>query len=196
MNFIGIDVGLTGAVGIVENGTIYAEEIKTAKMLEGAYNTWYNADYLLERFRSLQPFNAIVEYQRPMSKQGVTTMFRLGRGFGLLEGLIASTANSYALIDPKQWQNYFIKKYLTKEEILAFKEKTKDIEYIKTQLNECEFKDFYVHYSSLKSASLTKLRSMYIYHKMSQVENLPLLKNHNMIDALLLVSFSLKYNFS
>lgn len=190
MNYVGIDVGLSGAIAVVDNEkAIEVDAIDVVKVETGAYKRWYDVPNILSRLISLKPYTAVLEYQRPMPKQGVASMFRLGRGFGTLEGLLAATAESYQIVDPKAWQNYFIKKYLLKEEQNAFK--TKDIEYIKTLLTECDFKEYFIKYSNLKSSSLTKLRSIYVYYKLLQDSNffIPVVKDHNKIDAILISMF-------
>lgn len=190
MNYVGIDVGLSGSISIYDGKSLTIKKMPTYKIEDNTYSNWYDIVELLNIFNSIKPFKAILEYQRPMSKQGVTSMFRLGRGFGLLEGLIATTSEEYKIIDPKLWQNYFIKKYLTKDEKTYLKEKTKNIDYILNKIEINEFKNFLTSYSSKKSFSLSKFKSMFIYQKICLENSLfTFSKDHNIIDSILISLF-------
>ena len=39
-----------------------------------------------------------------MPKQGVSSTFKTGRGFGQLEGLLSGMGVSYTLVKPREWQ--------------------------------------------------------------------------------------------
>lgn len=193
MNYVGIDVGLTGAIAIYNEGKVTYKKMPTYKVETGSYNNWYDIIELLNIFNNLKPYKAVIEYQRPMSKQGVTSMFRLGRGFGLLEGIIASTSEDYKIIDPKTWQSFFSKTYLSKEEKIYLKEKTKNIKFILNQIKLENFKIYLTNYSTKKTFSLSKFKTMFIYQKMClENNNLEFLKDHNLIDSILIALFCAK----
>ena len=145
-------------------------------------------------FQNHYPGKVALEYQRPMSNQGVTTMFRLGRGFGLLEGLTHSIYYKDVVIyDPKTWQNYMAKKFLTKEQIEAFKSKSLDYNYILSTIadEDSEFKEKYLKLSGNKTSSPSKMKSLLIYYfMMKQEENVNLkFTDNNIIDAFLISKY-------
>lgn len=45
-----------------------------------------------------------IEKQQAMPKQGVVSMFGLGRGYGIWEGLIAARYWPYTLVRPQKWK--------------------------------------------------------------------------------------------
>lgn len=190
---IGIDVGLEGAFSIFDSENKLAEIIKTpiVKITIGAYKRWYDIKEIISIFKTYSPAKILIEYQRPMSGQGITSTFRLGRGFGLIEGLAYSIIeNEILIIDPKKWQNYFAKKYLTSEEIKCFVKKTKDMDTIKEKIKQPEVKEWFEHYIELKSMSLSKAKSFFIYYRIMQKNNTLLNMDnkidHNAIDAYLI----------
>jgi len=50
-----------------------------------------------------------IEEQRPMHKQGVTSTFSTGRGYGILEGIVAALELPYELIRSVDWQKEMFK---------------------------------------------------------------------------------------
>lgn len=199
--YIGIDVGLTGSICILDDKGKLSESIKmpVVDVEDSAYKHWYDIDSILRIFQNHYPAKVLLEYQRPMQNQGVTTMFRLGRGFGLLEGLTYSIYyKDVTISDPKTWQNYLSKKYLSKDQIKAFTKKTLNYDYIISTIEDSEFKEYYVKMCGNKTTSPSKARALYIYHQMNKDE-LSLSKSsikytdHNLVDAYLIAKF-LFYN--
>ena len=86
MYYIGIDVGLNGSICILNNKGKLEKSLKmpVVKIEEGAYKHWYNLNEIIDLFNNYKDSKIILEYQRPMPGQGSASMFRLGRGFGLI----------------------------------------------------------------------------------------------------------------
>jgi len=190
--FIGIDVGLSGAVSILDVNSIVVKiiEIPTVKVVNSAYKRWYDVNKLKELFNSYPSSFCILEYQRPMTGQGISSTFRLGRGFGLLEGLTNVLCDNVIITDPKTWQNYFKKKYFSKEQIQAFKDKVYDDKCIIDSIKNPDLKERYLKYSSSKSASVSKIKSLFICDIVcSETNEYINFKNHNLIDAFLIAKF-------
>lgn len=190
--FIGVDVGLSGAICILNSNNTIVEivEIPTTEIVNSAYKRWYNIDKLKETFNSYSSSFCILEYQRPMTGQGISSTFRLGRGFGLLEGLTSLTCKKVIITDPKTWQNYFKKKYFTEEQIQAFKDKLYDDECIIDSIKNPDLKERYLKYSNSKSASVSKIKSLFICDIVCNESNEYInFKNHNLIDAFLITKF-------
>jgi crossover junction endodeoxyribonuclease RuvC len=66
-------------------------------------------EYALSAIRDIFEFFTLemvgLEIQQAFTKQGVTSTFKTGRGFGLLEGILVGLKIPYTLIKPKSWQS-------------------------------------------------------------------------------------------
>ena len=60
---------------------------------------WLRGCYTEEEVRMVA-----IEEQRPMHKQGVTSTFSIGKGFGTLEGIVAALDLPYIIVRPMDWQ--------------------------------------------------------------------------------------------
>jgi crossover junction endodeoxyribonuclease RuvC len=108
MTFIGIDPGLGGAIALLSaDGKIVAVwdmpvlAIKKGKKLRHEYLP-------AEIYRLLQtvslPASVLLELVRSRPGQGVTSMFSMGRGVGVLEGVIASLGLPLTYTTPQSWK--------------------------------------------------------------------------------------------
>ena len=103
---IGIDPGLQGGIAIIS-----MEEIKTLKMpviSQGKKKTYDHPQLrlLFQRLYPLEPY-AILEQQQPMPKQGVTSMFSIGYGFGVLKQCLVDFAIPHEVVRAQVWQKEF-----------------------------------------------------------------------------------------
>lgn len=193
MYYIGIDVGLSGSICILNEFGDLIESIKmpTVKVTDSAYKHWYDIKSIINIFTKYNNAKMILEYQHPMSGQGISTTFRLGRGFGLLEGLSSIVyGDNVKILDPKVWQNYLIKKYLTVEQKKSFMKKTLNYEYILTFIDNGEFKDWYSKWIFNKTTSPAKARAIFLFYIISKQEILNIkYSDHNLIDAYLIARY-------
>lgn len=51
----------------------------------------------------------VLEKQTPMPGQGVTSMFSIGYGFGLWEGILMSLGISYVVVHPRTWKKEMLR---------------------------------------------------------------------------------------
>ncbi len=130
MIYIGIDPGLSGAVGVIQedsligpHGDIDQYSVFDTPTLTVAgeknkrmHNTVAMAD-LLHPFAT-DPKNVLVilESVHAMPKQGVSSSFSFGRGLGIWEGIIAALGLPLEMPSPQRW----------KKEMLADQGKDKD----------------------------------------------------------------------
>jgi len=188
LNILSIDVGLTGAICFFNGKEFEVNKMPLVKVEDSSYSRWYNTVEILkifDKYNKVKDIKVLLEYQRPMSKQGVVSVFRLGRGFGLLEGILRAIFDNVILIDPKTWQNFIHKKFLSKEEIRLFKE----FKYEELSKNlESLYKELFIKKYNTKSLKQTKIKSFYSLCKSKYIEILPkdLLKDHDKIDSVLL----------
>lgn len=114
---IGIDPGLTGAIAVLTpSGQIALFDTPTAKIKQGKT---YKTDYLpyemadiIRRFRSSMVFIEKV-HAMPMfstnkegkeKRQGATSLFRFGEGYGLWLGIIAALEMQITKVAPQTWK--------------------------------------------------------------------------------------------
>jgi crossover junction endodeoxyribonuclease RuvC len=97
MNLIALDPGLSGAIAILHNGTITARPLPIAgKALDlGA---------LTAIIRDAPPELAIVEKVHSMPRQGVSSTFKFGQGYGALLGITAAMGIPTELVTPQRWK--------------------------------------------------------------------------------------------
>lgn len=114
---VGIDVGLTG--GLAALGTT----LKTARCMpiipgsrkgsrKGSKNE-LDIDEVVNWIRELAKTHAIrlvvIERQRSMPKQGVTSMFRLGEVYGALQGVVRALGLPMLKVQPKDWKDVVLR---------------------------------------------------------------------------------------
>lgn len=112
--YIGIDPGLSGALGwLIDSGHEHAGTIDpaTATVKVGTAN---RSDYLVPamaasvaelcaRWQGHEP-RAVLERIHSMPGQGVASMYKLGRGSGIWEGILSALTIPYETVDPARWK--------------------------------------------------------------------------------------------
>lgn len=111
MIFIGIDPGLSGAVGVLgadEDAMLQLVFDTPTVLVEGEttkrkYLTASMA-LLLEPYADKQNVLAILENVHSMPKQGVASSFSFGEGKGMWEGILAAYRIPTELVSPQRWK--------------------------------------------------------------------------------------------
>lgn len=114
---IGIDPGVSGAVAcIVLPNTYIVWDTPTLTVTVGKKHrnvmNLIECAAILEGFKAFGPAMAAIEWAQPMPKQGVTSVFNYGEGFGSWLGILSALAIPFIRVRPQQW----------KKEILAGRE--------------------------------------------------------------------------
>lgn len=108
MRLAGIDPGITGAIAVLEDGSIRAVYDLPVTPKATGKGQALNAALLARMVAELRIDAALIEAQRPMTKQGVrqgvTSVFSLGRTTGVLEGVLAAVGVPYELVEPAVWK--------------------------------------------------------------------------------------------
>ena len=115
MVFLGIDPGFTGALcALHEDGRILAL-VDTPTMRVGEKREYDLAQMArtLASFRSgrfLNPaeFRVALELTVPMPRQGVVSMWLMGFGVGVWEGLLAALSIPMERVRPQRWQGVML----------------------------------------------------------------------------------------
>jgi hypothetical protein len=103
---IGIDPGLTGAVAVLGTTDVMVWDTPTVK-LNGPRRA--RREYDLHQMRAVMvPWQrrgfAYIEATHAMPKQGVCSMWTMGYGVGVWEGLLAALEIPWARVRPQRWQ--------------------------------------------------------------------------------------------
>ncbi len=101
---LGIDPGLDGGLVLLEGSCI--SELVVTPTMPGSSGSKreYDLPALRELFLRLKPDHVFLEKAQAMPGQGVTSMFTIGHGYGLLRGLIVGIGVPHTLVHPRTWQ--------------------------------------------------------------------------------------------
>lgn len=110
--YIGIDPGLSGALAaIYPGGAVEVHDVPTLDVgrngkVRREYNTWAMGGLLMgvESPPGGRRRLAIIEAVHAMPGQGVRSMFTLGYGLGVWEGLLAGHGIRYERVTPQRWK--------------------------------------------------------------------------------------------
>ena len=106
--FLGFDPGLSGGMTFINenNQIVVCEPMPIFDTGKGKREVDVNA--IIKIIKRVQLDNEIVtagiEDVHAMPKQGVTSVFTFGKGFGMLIGILSALNIPYTLIKPRQWQ--------------------------------------------------------------------------------------------
>ncbi len=109
---IGIDPGLTGAVGVLSDGVFLAvEDMPT--VVKGSGSVKREVDpagliSILKYHRLANDFTSVaLERVNAMPGQGVSSVFSLGDSFGCARSSIAACSIETVMVSPVTWKKYF-----------------------------------------------------------------------------------------
>jgi len=99
MNIIGLDPGVNGAAVLLrEDGTVdiaQFNKMTQADIAEALYEWTLDID---------KPCHAYLEKVHAMPKQGVSSTFKFGMGFGFLVGCLTAFKIRFEYVTPNTWQ--------------------------------------------------------------------------------------------
>lgn len=106
MRTLGIDIGLNGAIAVVEEDRlIEVHDMPTFSMERNGKNKrMVNAAELARLIRQAAPASAYLERLNAMPGQGVTSMFSMGQSLGVVLGILAALDIPTTTIPPRTWQ--------------------------------------------------------------------------------------------
>lgn len=94
MIYVGIDPGLAGGIGVIRGDSdIKAMKYEPKTLIE-----------LLKQFADDSHVQFFVEHVHAMPKQGVTSTFNFGMGFGRILGILEAFNRDYILVKPQTWK--------------------------------------------------------------------------------------------
>ena len=103
---IGIDVGLSGAIAILNDDLRLAAVYDMPVMAGTGKRQQVNGAELARIIKSylLVEFVAYVERVSAMPKQGVSSMFSFGTSYGIVLGVLAALQIPVVLVTPQSWK--------------------------------------------------------------------------------------------
>ena len=106
MRTLGIDVGLNGAIALIEDGKLLEVHDMPTLSLERNNKTkrMVNAQALHTIIRDAKADAAYLERLNAMPNQGVTSMFSMGQSLGVVLGVLAACEVPTTTIPPRTWQ--------------------------------------------------------------------------------------------
>lgn len=109
---IGIDPGLSGAVGILLDGTLLAvEDMPVVAKGSGSVKNEVDPAGLMLLLRrhvdSNKPVRAVLERVNAMPGQGVSSVFSLGDSFGTARACVAACGIELTYVTPVNWKKHF-----------------------------------------------------------------------------------------
>ena len=104
MRVIGIDPGKSGFLAYLgDAGQVLCWPTPTVPMGRAARRE-YDVPGMRRVLMQCNADLVVIEQQRPMPKQGVSSTFTTGRGFGIWEGLCSGLGLPYTVVAPTTWQ--------------------------------------------------------------------------------------------
>jgi crossover junction endodeoxyribonuclease RuvC len=103
---LGIDVGLNGAIALVQDGELIGVVDMPTVTLDrnGKAKRQVSVPELVEIIKQFDPDEAYVEKVFAMAGQGVTSVFSFGRSLGVVEGVLTTLKIKTTLMTPQTWQ--------------------------------------------------------------------------------------------
>ena len=105
--YIGIDNGLDGAIAAIYHGT-NAVVLEAMPTIKAGSKRLYDVNAVVKTLTHLSLdiyCFAVLEKAQAMPKQGVSSMFSLGTGYGIMQGVLAALGISYQIAHPRRWQS-------------------------------------------------------------------------------------------
>lgn len=95
--FVGVDPGQSGALAIIYDGGVIVQtydEREYALLLRTFKNSGYDT-------------HTVVEHVGAMPKQGVSSTFKFGVNFGIVQGMMYALDIPFELVRPQKWKKEF-----------------------------------------------------------------------------------------
>lgn len=105
--FLGIDPGLSGGFAALSHEGLWLQVMPVAQV---GKRRQLDEQAIVRFLRGYAPgtTRVFIEAVHAMPKQGVTSMFSFGTGWGLIRGVCAGLGLSYELVRPQEWQRVLL----------------------------------------------------------------------------------------
>lgn len=104
--YIGIDPGLSGAIAAIRpNGGIEIADTPTMQVKKGkGKRNEYLPAQMAEFLNGYSNCHVFIEKVHSMPGQGVSSMFRMGEGYGLWIGILSALKIPFTKVTPQAWK--------------------------------------------------------------------------------------------
>lgn len=102
MRILGIDNGYDGALVCI-SGKSVAKTIMPAITVKDSKRE-YDVNAIVKFITLAAPDHVFVERAQAMPGQGVSSMFSIGKGYGIMLGILAALQVQHTIVHPKTWQ--------------------------------------------------------------------------------------------
>lgn len=104
MSIVGIDPGAKGAVGIItrEDYSVFDMPCDKMGVMPWELKLIFSTAHALEKID-----HVLIEEVHAMPKQGVSSTFTFGKGFGIIIGVVGSLGIPFSFVRPQAWQKTF-----------------------------------------------------------------------------------------
>lgn len=110
MLICGIDPGLGGALAVIEDDPAGCRcfDMPTLALSRGGKSRReVDSHQLAAMIANWMPAHTFVEGVHSMPGQGVSSMFAMGKGFGIIIGILAASNTPYTIVDARRWKREF-----------------------------------------------------------------------------------------
>jgi len=108
MKYIGIDIGVSGAIAVIEDMKIL--DLIAMPVLQTTKNKKeYDMKKIIDFLKKYKNSTAILEKTQAMPKLGTVQAHQLGKGSGIMMGILSTLGIRHHIIHPKTWQSKILK---------------------------------------------------------------------------------------
>lgn len=100
----GIDPGFSGAISIIDKGTKRILKSVDMPVIKVGSKPYLDGQRIKILLKTYNVYKVYIEEGQAMPKQGATSMFRYGKGCGVLEGICIGCNIPFELIKPAIWK--------------------------------------------------------------------------------------------
>ena len=105
MKICGIDPGLNGGIAFIAGDFITADRVPVLNITKGkSTKRFLDAWAIMRMIDDQEPDHVFIEKQQAMPKQGLSSTFATGFGYGIYIGLLVAARVSYTEISPIKWK--------------------------------------------------------------------------------------------
>lgn len=100
---IGVDPGMTGALALYDADG-FPLQVEDMPVVNGEVNGW-ELNAILRRWTHAQA--VVVEQVSAMPRQGVSSTFKFGKGYGMILGAVTGLGFKLAMVTPGKWTKFW-----------------------------------------------------------------------------------------
>lgn len=107
---ISIDVGLNGGIAIFKNidELVFVSKMPTFNKKVGKKNKRKYDIYEFEKIINIyKPKMAVIEAQRAFPGQSAQSVFLLGYGYGVIDGILKTMCDDVSYAEPRVWKHFY-----------------------------------------------------------------------------------------